>query len=332
MMGHDPIALNDFVRQVDDWASHAVPFFFLIDFEMKKPVAIPLDRVSQEEILFDFNGLANTPREINGYHRDRVPQLTGRPIELDLYRKKFDQVVHAINYGDSYLANLTIRTKITLDCTPRDVFFSSKAKYRLWYRDEFVVFSPETFVRIEAGKISTFPMKGTIDASLPDAANRILEDVKEMAEHVTIVDLLRNDLSAVADNVKVTRFRYIDEIVAADRRLLQVSSEIVGDLHQGYQSRLGEILVGLLPAGSISGAPKRKTLEVLRSAEEEDRGYYTGIAGVFDGRRLDSGVMIRFIESRAGEFFYRSGGGITAQSLLEKEYDEVIAKVYVPVN
>ncbi len=174
-------------------------------------------------------------------------------------------------------------------------------------------------------------MKGTIDASLPDAARNILENKKELAEHVTIVDLIRNDLSQVATNVTINRFRYLDEIVAQDKKLLQVSSEITGDLPSGYHQKLGDLIVSLLPAGSVSGAPKVKTCQIIQGAEGEKRGYYTGVFGYFDGENLDCGVAIRFIEQQGDELFYRSGGGITTQSVAKEEYKEAIQKIYVPV-
>jgi para-aminobenzoate synthetase component 1 len=174
-------------------------------------------------------------------------------------------------------------------------------------------------------------MKGTIDASLPNAEERVLSDPKELSEHVTIVDLIRNDLSAVATNVKVNRFRYLEKIRTNQKDLLQVSSEIVGDLPDDYGSHMGSMLMALLPAGSVSGAPKKKTLQIIREAEKERRGYYTGVFGYFDGQNLDSAVMIRFIEQVDGNFCYRSGGGITIHSEVEKEYQEAIDKIYVPV-
>jgi para-aminobenzoate synthetase component I len=87
----------------------------------------------------------------------------------------------------------------------------------------------------------------------------------------------------------------------------------------------------LLPAGSISGAPKPKTIEIIKEVEKEKRGYYTGVFGYFDGKNLDSGVVIRYIEQNQDERFYRSGGGITSQSNALDEYNEVIQKIYVPV-
>jgi para-aminobenzoate synthetase component 1 len=194
------------------------------------------------------------------------------------------------------------------------------------------VFSPETFIQIKEGKIFAYPMKGTIDAEVENAATILLNDEKERAEHVTIVDLIRNDLSQVASQVQVTRFRYLDHIKTNSGSLLQASSEISGILPVDYYCHLGDIMVSLLPAGSICGAPKPKTIEIIQQAEEEERGYYTGVIGYFDGTNLDSGVMIRFIENVDGQYYYRSGGGITTQSKMEAEYQETIHKIYVPVN
>jgi para-aminobenzoate synthetase component 1 len=138
-------------------------------------------------------------------------------------------------------------------------------------------------------------MKGTIDASVHNAREKILADKKEMAEHIMVVDLLRNDLSIVANDVEVEKFRYITEIPAGDKKLLHVSSHISGDIGEDWQSKIGTILKELLPAGSISGTPKKSTLEIIERIEAYERGYFSGVFGVFDGESLDSGVMIRFI-------------------------------------
>lgn len=118
--------------------------------------------------------------------------------------------------------------------------------------------------------------------------------------------------------------------------LLQVSSEIRGQLPEGWQSRIGSVLFELLPAGSVTGAPKPKTLEIIAEAENYERGYYTGVCGLFDGRTLDSGVMIRFLEREPGagqgEYLFKSGGGITYRSDRTAEYEEMKEKVYVPLR
>ena len=206
----------------------------------------------------------------------------------------------------------------------------AEAPYLLYVPGRFVCFSPERFVRIAGGRIATNPMKGTINASVPDARQTILNDPKETAEHNTVVDLLRNDLSIHADRVHVERFRYIDRIATRRGDILQVSSEIAGRLPAGYEARMGDILFDMLPAGSVSGAPKSSTLRIIREAEGESRGYYTGVFGYFDGQTLDSAVLIRFIEEEQGRMYFRSGGGITAYSDCRSEYEEVIEKVYLP--
>jgi para-aminobenzoate synthetase component 1 len=323
------MSLSDFATEMNRLGRDKVPFLFLVDFEMEKPLLIRLTDVTREKMIFDVNGIRNHDGRFNA---EGTAIIEKKPESWTSYKKKFDNVFRRLEYGDSFLTNLTISTEIVINRTLRDIFFQSSAKYKLLVEDEFLVFSPETFIQIKDGKIFSFPMKGTIDAAIPRAEERILSDRKETSEHVTIVDLIRNDISQIATDVQVTRFRYIDKIRTSSKTLLQVSSEIVGQLENGYLGQLGNILVKLLPGGSVSGAPKSRTLEIIRQTEAEKRGYYTGVFGIFDGESLDSGVMIRFIEKQGAKYFYRSGGGITTQSKGESEYQEAIDKVYVPIN
>lgn len=174
-------------------------------------------------------------------------------------------------------------------------------------------------------------MKGTMDASIPEAFRLLASDPKEDAEHNTIVDLIRNDLSMVSSKVRVKRFKYIEKIRTHQGELLQMSSEITGELPGEYRRRLGNILFRLLPAGSICGAPKKKTMEIILNTEGYERGFYTGIFGHFDGLNLDSAVAIRYLEKQGEQLVFKSGGGITFQSEADKEYKEMQNKVYVPV-
>jgi len=320
--------LEDFVTGMNTLGRDRVPFLFIADFELRKPLLIPLHLVDPDKIMFDVNGKKNySPQNVP----DENISLEKIPLSLSDYKRKFDRVFSRLEYGDSFLTNLTVKTEVMPNASLRHIFLQSQAKYKLLYENQFLVFSPEIFVQITEGKIRSFPMKGTIDAAIPNAIDTILNDSKEFAEHVTIVDLIRNDLSQVSENVHVERFRYIDEIRAKDKILLQVSSMIEGDLENDFHSRLGDIMAKLLPAGSVTGAPKSMTMNIIRDAEAEDRGYYTGIFGLFDGEKLDSGVMIRYIEFDGKKYFYRSGGGITTQSTADSEYQEAIDKVYVPL-
>lgn len=320
--------LNEFADKLDKWGNERVPFLFAVDFEQQHPFACRLDEIDSHHILVEVPGYSNVSPEPSAHSLEIIK----RPVPLSAYSRKFEQVADRLSCGDSFLTNLTIKTEITTNQSLRELFFLAKARYKMLFGNRFLVFSPETFVRIAEGKIYTFPMKGTIDAALPNAGRTILEDPKELAEHVTIVDLMRNDLSRVATGVFVSRFRYLEELKTNHKNLLQVSSEIVGRLPHDYASKLGTILLELLPAGSVSGAPKVKTMEIIHDAEGEPRGYYTGVFGYFDGEKFDSAVMIRFIEKVGDRLFYRSGGGITTQSNMEQEYQEAIDKIYVPVD
>lgn len=110
-----------------------------------------------------------------------------------------------------------------------------------------------------------------------------------------------------------------------------MSSEIEGIVKPEFQNKIGSLMHKLLPAGSILGAPKEKTLEVILESENYDRGFYTGVCGYFDGKDLDSGVMIRYIENENNQLYFKSGGGITHQSDATAEYEEMINKIYVPI-
>lgn len=173
-------------------------------------------------------------------------------------------------------------------------------------------------------------MKGTIDTKIPNAQTRILGDIKEMAEHTMVVDLLRNDLAIVSSKVKVDKFRFCEKINAGEKKLLQVSSKIHGTLDDNWQSKFGDIITSILPAGSITGTPKKITVDILNKVEAYKRDFYTGIAGVFTSQKVQSFVLIRFIEKHKNEFFYKSGGGITCDSNVTLEYQELLDKIYIP--
>ncbi len=263
-----------------------------------------------------------------------MPSLHWQPFaeSFSSYQRSFNIVRQNILWLEIvFLTNLTCRTPVETNLTLKDIYYHSKAIYKLWIKDRFTVFSPEIFVRIHQGKISSYPMKGTIDASIPFAAQLLMNDPKETAEHATIVDLIRNDLSMVANRVSVSRYRYMDRLQTNRGAIFQTSSEIQGILPENYQEHLGDIIFRLLPAGSITGAPKKKTMQIIREAETYDRGFYTGIMGYSDGINLDSAVMIRFVEQEGEKMYFKSGGGITCQSDVENEYNEMKQKVYVPI-
>ena len=318
---------EEIIHQLNLWGKQKIPFVFLIDFNGKTPLIFSLDE-PQKEILWKIPGFSNEG-ELQQKAELKIWKTT--PDSFEKYKYGFEKVMFHIRNGDTYLLNYTQPTQVETNLSLEEIFYVSSAPYKIYLKDKFVCFSPEPFVKIENGKIYSFPMKGTIDADIENADQIILTDSKEIAEHNTIVDLIRNDLSLVADNVVVEKFRYLSHIQTNQKNLWQVSSEISGDLPKNYAQKIGDILFALLPAGSISGAPKKKTLEIIQETENYERGYYTGVFGIFDGKNLDSCVLIRFVENQNGQLIYKSGGGITFMSEVEKEYDEMLKKVYVPI-
>ncbi len=315
-------------RRMNECGAKGRPFLFVVDYEMAEGYFVERP-MGQAELLFELNGVGNKPATS---HPSVPDTLKVSPIPPEEYKKMFDVVREGLERDKTMLTNLTVRTLIETIHSLEDIFASANTKYQLLVPGRFVCFSPECFVCIADGRIATFPMKGTIDASVPDAEEVILTDPKEAAEHAAAVELLADDLRlSGADNVRVERFRYIDRLKTSEREILQVSSEIVGDLGTDWASRLGDIIFAMLPGGSIAGAPKASTLDVIRRAEPVPRGFYCGVFGYFDGETLDSGVLIRFIEQDAtGQKYFRSGGGVTIDSDWRKEYDEVLAKIYLP--
>ena len=391
---------QEIIDKINRLASQDEPFLFVINYQGDKAFIRLLSDINPEECLFDFEGRGNLSHawketwkegtsEKETWKKEtseeEISETTWQiePPLYENYERSFNIVKSNIMAGNSYLTNLTCRVPVSCNLPLEEIFHRAKGKYKLLLRRKktqaedkdhlkeenieenltpFVCFSPETFVRIKGGRIYSYPMKGTLDASLPNAEKQLMEDQKEAAEHATIVDLIRNDLSRVAEDVRVDKYRYIDVLHTNKGNILQTSSEISGRLPEDYPHHLGEILDAQLPAGSITGAPKDKTMQIIQEAEDYDRGFYTGIMGIYDQGELNSAVMIRFIEEETSpvdfeadgeknfnasegkgdeasegkrdeasrKLYFKAGGGITSKSDCRKEYEEVIQKIYLP--
>lgn len=314
---------QELINTLNKYGSSKEPFLFIISYNLEKFYIKPLKDLPKEvKFKIEDKNFTGSLKKTN---------LKKYPISFEEYKKKFDFVQEQIKAGNSYLLNLTSKTRIEIKYSFDEIYEKANARFKLKFFDNFICFSPERFIKIEDNKICTFPMKGTIDANIKDAKKKILSNEKEMAEHTMVVDLLRNDLGIVANKIRVEKFRYAEEINAGEKKLLQISSKITGELNSNWNENLGEILSSLLPAGSITGTPKRKTVEILNSIEKYDRDFYTGVFGIYDGKNLDSAVMIRFLEKEKNEIFYKSGGGITCDSDPLLEYNEMLDKIYLPL-
>ena len=312
--------LPKWAEMLNQLGEKQTPCFFVVNYEGTQGQVFPLSELPQD-IHFSFS-------------EEKIPisdpiTIEKHPIPYKTFEESFEKVFSHLKKGDTELINLTFATEIA-PISLEKVYHNAKAKYKILYKDEWVCFSPEIFIKIEANKIKTYPMKGTISATIPNAEDLLLNNQKEIDEHHKVVALLSKDLEQVASEVQVSKFRYVDVIEKSTGNLLQTSSEIVGTLSANWYDHLGDILVKLLPAGSICGAPREKTMEIIQEAETYDRGYYTGIAGIFDGYSLNTCVLIRFIERIGEKFYYKSGAGITAHSNPESEYKEILEKIYIP--
>ncbi len=317
---------NKIRNSINEAGAKQTPFFFTIDYEMEEELFIE-HPTNQTEVFFQFNGDGNKLSEpVSAIEAT----MATTPISEEAYKAKFEVIQKGLHSGEIEVANLTLRTPIKTNISCQEIFLRSQSPYQVYIPDRYVSFSPERFVKIENGKISANPMKGTIDASTPNAEQEVLNDPKEIAELSAVTQSVIRKLSRVVHKVYIKRDRYIDTIKSLNRTLLQVSSEVEGELPNDYLSQMGDILFSLLPAASITGSPKKKAEAYIRLAEGQPRGYYCGIAGYFDGVKLDTAVLIRFIEIDNDKLFFRSGGGITSNSICSKEYQEALNKIYFP--
>lgn len=217
------------------------------------------------------------------------------------YERAIEQIKEAIKRGDSYQLNYTYPIELATHCEIERVFLevleNQDTAYKAFITNEYesiASFSPELFFQKRGACITTRPMKGTIargEDSLKDAENRefLKNDEKNRSENVMIVDLLRNDLSKITHEVEVSK---LFEVLSYPT-LHQMISEIRGILKEGVSFR--DILLALFPCGSITGAPKLKTMEIIRQLEGYARGVYCGMIGVIEGEDMCFSVPIRTI-------------------------------------
>ena len=196
-------------KAVNRCAAQGKPFLFGVDFELREGFFVENPLVCRQ-IPFACGEITNVPDSFSG-EAEITPRLEILHTDREAYLRRFAVIRRGLLRGDSFLTNLTERTPIRTNLTLEEIFRRSRARYKLLLPGRLVCFSPECFVRITDGVIRSYPMKGTIDAALPDAEARLLEDYKERCEHYTIVDLIRNDLNRIADRVRVERFRYVEK-------------------------------------------------------------------------------------------------------------------------
>ncbi|NQU87528.1 MAG: anthranilate synthase component I family protein [Mariniphaga sp.] len=187
--------------------------------------------------------------------------------------------------------------------------------------------SPEAELRVKNNKAYIHPIAGTFkrtgnDERDKELAEQLCNDPKENSEHIMLVDLARNDLSRNAENVKVETNREVQFFSHVIHLVSQVSGEITDE------TNLIKVLGETFPAGTLSGAPKHRAMQLIDHYENQNRGYYGGCIGYLGfGRTLNHAIMIRSFLSKSNKLFYQAGAGIVAGSIEENELQEVNNKL-----
>lgn len=256
-------------------------------------------------------------------------------ISADDYCARVRRIKEYIEAGDTYQVNFTDSVQTQTTSLAADIFAdlsrSQPAPYRAFLNvanHQILSFSPELFFRIECGRIVTRPMKGTAARGLDtdedvEAAKWLQNDEKNRAEHVMIVDLLRNDLGRICTMGSV----HVDDIFTVEkyRTLFQMTSTVSGTLRPNLSYL--EIFKSMFPSGSITGAPKIRTMQIIRELEQRPRGVYTGAIGfIAPDHSCIFNVAIRTLVLKDGQARMGVGSGIVADSIPSDEYRECLLK------
>ena len=239
------------------------------------------------------------------------------------------QAVQSRRFVSPYAGSLlpAYRVLRTTNPSPYMVFLSIDG-------DEIMCSSPETLVRLQDGRLTTFPVAGSRPRSTTPAEDKALErellaDEKELSEHNMLVDLGRNDLGRVSEigSVEVTEYMMIHRY----SKIMHICSQVEGDLADGCDAL--DALASVLPAGTLSGAPKIRACEIIEELEHEPRGVYGGALGYLDfAGNMDTCIAIRMAARKNGVVTVQAGGGIVADSVPENEYLESANKARAVIN
>ena len=266
---------------------------------------------------------------------------TEYPIEVqpnfakDEYKQAVDRMIRYIIEGDIYIVNMTQQLTVKSDKVPLDVFYDLRENnpspfggYFDYGDFQIVCASPERFLKMQKGHVNTRPIKGTRKREETPEEDMLMRtelenSEKDKSELLMIVDLERNDLNRVCNpgSVKVTELFTVEEYAT----VFHLVSDIEGDLEES--KNVMDLLEAAFPGGSITGAPKYRAMEIIDEMENNKRNLYTGSIGylTLDGD-CDFNIVIRTALHKDGKYYLGVGGGITAESDLEFEYEETLQK------
>ncbi|CBZ00349.1 chorismate binding enzyme, putative para-aminobenzoate synthetase [Streptococcus oralis Uo5] len=272
------------------------------------------------------------------YEEVDLPSKWQEETSAENYEKAIAQIHHHLRQGDTYQVNYTVQLKQDLSANPFAIYnrmvVEQEAGYNAYVEhDEMAVISmsPELFFEQNNRELTTRPMKGTTQRGVTDQedlaqASWLEQDPKNRSENMMIVDLLRNDMNRISEvgSEHVERLCQVEQYSTVWQMTSTIKSQLRPDVD------LVEIFRSLFPCGSITGAPKIATMEIIKDLEPQPRGVYCGTIALLlpNGRRIFN-VAIRTIQLHKGQAIYGVGGGITWDSTWESEYHEVHQKAAV---
>ncbi|MBX5325514.1 aminodeoxychorismate synthase component I [Streptococcus cristatus] len=272
------------------------------------------------------------------YEEVDLPSKWQEETSAENYEKAIAQIHHHLRQGDTYQVNYTVQLKQDLNANPFAIYnrmvVEQEAGYNAYVEhDDMAVISmsPELFFEQNDRELTTRPMKGTTQRGVTDQedlaqASWLKQDPKNRSENMMIVDLLRNDMNRISEvgSEHVEHLCHVEQYSTVWQMTSTIKSQLRPDVD------LVEIFRSLFPCGSITGAPKIATMEIIKNLEPQPRGVYCGTIGLLlpNGRRIFN-VAIRTIQLHQGKAIYGVGGGITWDSTWESEYREVHQKAAV---
>ena len=296
---------------------------------MEKAILESIKNRKQEE--------SETGENINARnsHREKFKIQIHPNFEKEEYKQAVDRMIQYIIEGDIYIANMTQQLTIESEKQPLDVFYDLRKNnpspfggYLDFGDYQIVCASPERFLKMKDRHVNTRPIKGTRKRGATPEEDQMLrqelaDSGKDKSELLMIVDLERNDLNRVCTpgSVKVTELFTVE----AYATVFHLVSDIEGTLEDG--KNVMDLLEATFPGGSITGAPKYRAMEIIDELEHGKRNLYTGSIGylTLDGS-CDFNIVIRTALHKNGKYHLGVGGGITAESDLEFEYEETLQK------
>lgn len=322
----------------------------VIAFDNFRQKIILMVNIDLEHLETEYNRASLELRNMadlirNGEPKEDVPGHCTTPVtplfQKEEYCEMVEKAKHHIKEGDIFqivLSNRleagfegsllnTYRILRTLNPSPYMFYFSSSDM-------EVAGASPETLVKLEDGVLHTFPLAGTRPRGKTDAEDlrlekELLADEKELAEHNMLVDLGRNDIGKISKfgSVEVEKYHCIERY----SHVMHIGSTVRGEIRDDCDAL--SAIDSILPAGTLSGAPKLRACQLINDLENNKRGIYGGAIGYIDFTgNLDTCIAIRIAYKKNNKVFIRSGAGIVADSVPEKEYQECLNKAAAVVK